>query len=186
MKNHVEILKDSFIDYAGKSHQFVIVAVSDDMSESGVLVGKLNTDGFSVEDTLKKGIHIGVSICNPGDKYSEKAGVMKALGRAQNAPVALYATKRGYINSTVVKAFLQQEAEYLKKNPDLYIPGYNDSKERYLRNKSMEEKEKNFSEVEKIIVGNIKKDPTYLDNVNEYLTWFNNQRKGNKCKKHLK
>ena len=49
----------------------------------------------------------------------------------------------------------------------------------------MEGLKENFSEVEKIVVEGVQKDPKFLDNVNTYLAWLNNQNKG-KCKKHGK
>lgn len=78
---------------------------------------------------------------------------------------------------------MEQEAEHLKSNPDLYIEGYNDSKARYLKRKNMEEMKENFSEVEKIVVDGVKKNPKFLDNVNTYLSWLKNQEQGKKCKK---
>ena len=47
----------------------------------------------------------------------------------------------------------------------------------------MEELKNNFSDIENLIISNVQKDPKFLDNVNVYLDWVNNQNKG-KCKKH--
>lgn len=188
MKEHVNVLKDSFVDYAGRTHHFVVAAVTNGLvNESGQLPLIICPDGIEANcvGTVEKGIRISVSICNPEDEFVEKVGVLKAVARARNCQPVLYVTDPGYINETLVEAFLKQEAEYLKSNPDVYIRGYNDSKERYLKRKKMEGLKENFSEVEKIVVEGVQKDPKFLDNVNTYLAWLNNQNKG-KCKKHGK
>ena len=188
MKEHVDVLKDSFVDYAGRTHYFVIAAVTNGLvNENDKLPLVVHQDGINLNclGIVKKGIRIGVSICNPEDEFVEKVGVLKAVARARNSQPVLYVTDPGYINETLVKAFLKKEAEYLKSNPDNYIQGYNDSKERYLKKKKMENLKENFTEVEKIVVEGVQKDPKFLDNVNTYLAWLNNQNKG-KCKKHGK
>ena len=184
MKSYVEVIKDSFVDYAGKTHHFIIAAISDNLEKTYgdtpiVVVPQglcSETIGFA-----EKGIRIGISICNPEDKFDEKVGTLKAIARAKRSNIALYASDKGYINTALVRAFLQQEAEYLKNNPEQYITGYEDSKSRYLKRKSMEEMKENFSSTEKIIVEEVQKNPKFLDNVNIYLTWLNNQKNG--CKK---
>lgn len=186
MKQYVEVIKDSFVDYAGRTHQFVIAAVCDSFenehSDALMVMQPVGT-AFDVVGYVEKGIRLGVSICNPEDEFNEKVGTLKAIARAKNSGVAIYASDRGYVNTTLVRALLQQEAEHLKSNPDMYIAGYNDSKARFLKRKSMEELKENFSEVEKIVVDGIKKDPKFLDNVNTYLSWLKNQEQGKKCKK---
>ena len=188
MKEHVDVLKDSFVDYAGKTHYFVIAAVTDTLVEEGEQFPLIICpEGINANciGTIRKGIRIGISICNPEDQFVEKIGVLKAVARARNSTPVLYVTDPGYINKPLVEGFLRQEANYLKSNPDIYIQGYNDSKERYLKRKKMEGLKKNFSEVEKIVVEGVQKDPKFLDNVSTYLAWLNNQNKG-KCKKHGK
>lgn len=188
MKEHVNVLKDSFVDYAGRTHHFVVAAVTNSLvSENGqlpliVCPDEPNTNCIEI---VEKGIRIGLSICNPEDEFVEKVGVLKAVARARNSHPVLYVTNSSYINRTLVEAFLKQEAEYLKSNPNVYIQGYNDSKERYLKKREMEGLKENFSEVEKIVVEGVQKDPKFLDNVNTYLAWLNNQNKG-KCRKHGK
>lgn len=186
MKQYVEVIKDSFVDYAGKTHQFIIAAVCDSFENEhsdALMVMQPEGSTFNVVGYVEKGIRLGISICNPEDEFNEKVGTLKAIARAKNSVVAIYASDRGYVNTTLVRALLQQEAEHLKSNPDMYIVGYNDSKARFLKRKSMEELKNNFSEVEKIVVEGVKKDPKYLDNVNMYLSWLKNQEQGKKCKK---
>ena len=182
MKPYVEVIKDSFVDYAGKTHHFVIAAVSKPCEEN---TASVIWDDWTVEvqESLSKGLSIGISICNPEDTFDEKVGVLKAVSRAQKSDPVLYVTNPGYINSTLVKAFLQQEANYLKNNPELYIEGYSDAKKRYLKKKNMEEMKDNFSSTEKIIVEEVQKNPKFLDNVSTYLAWLKNQENGKRCKK---
>lgn len=193
MKPYIEVIKDSFVDYAGKTHHFIIAAVSKSSNPLAIinpedLLAAQDTQEFTKVlthplDLTSKGVSIGIAICNPEDEFDEKVGICKAVGRANGANPALYATNNGYINTTLVRAFLQQEAEYLKNNPEKYIAGYQEAKERYLKNKSMEELKDNFSSTEKIIVEEVQKNPEFLNNVNTYLTWLKNQERGKKCKK---
>lgn len=186
MKQYVEVIKDSFVDYAGRTHHFIIAAVSDSLEgecHDALMVVEPYKAELNVIGYVEKGVRIGISICNPEDKFDEKVGTLKAIARAKKSVVVLYATDRDYISTPVVRALLQQKADHLKSNPDMYIEGYNDSKARYLKRKSMEELKENFSEIEKIIVNGVQKDPKYLDNVNTYLTWLKNQKQGKKCKK---
>ena len=186
MKPYVEVIKDSFVDYAGKTHHFIIAAVSDNLGKTYGDIPVVVVPQGLCSKTLgfaEKGIRIGISICNPEDKFDEKVGTLKAIARAERSGIALYASDRGYINTTLVRAFLQQEAEYLKNNPEQYIAGYEDSKSRYLKRKSMEEMKENFSSTEKIIVEEVQKNPKFLDDVSTYLAWLKNQENGKKCKK---
>lgn len=188
MKEHVDVIKDSFVDYAGRTHYFVIAAVNNSLvDEFGCtpIVVHAEDSIVSCANSVEKGIRIGISICNPEDQFVEKVGVLKAVARARNSTPVLYVTDAGYINKTLVEAFLKQEAEYLKSNPNVYIQGYDDCKARYLKKKKMENLKENFSEVEKIVVEGVQKNPKFLDNVNTYLNWLDNQNKG-KCKKHGK
>lgn len=179
---HVEVFKDSFVDYAGKTHWFVIAAVSEDLikdcpmvvTQAGLLTKELGI--------VEKGVKLGISICNPEDEFSEKVGALKAIGRARNSEFVLYSSNKGCINSEVVRAFLRQEANYLKSHPEVYIKGYQDSKDRFLKNKEITDIRNNFSETERIVCENLEKDPKFLDNVNKYLDWAKNH----KCKKSKK
>ena len=129
-------------------------------------------------------MQIGVSICNPVDKFSEKVGVLKAVARAKNSEIALYAAHPGQMSDNLVRTYLAQEAEYIKENPEKYIKGYNDAKARFLKHQEMEQVKENFTDIEKVIVEGVKKDPAYLDNVQKYLDYLNKQTK--KCGKQRK
>lgn len=180
MKEHVDVIKDSFVDYAGKTHHFVIAAYTREVADYSI--AKVS-DFFGLSlGKVVKAVSLGISICNPEDEFVEKVGVLKAIARAKNSAPVLYVTDYGYVNKTLIEAFLKQEAEYLKANPATYIKGYDDSKERYLKKQEMSNIEKNFTEVERIVVEGVKKDPKFLDNVNTYLEWLDKQKKS-KCKK---
>ena len=181
MKQCVEVIKDSFTDYAGRVHHFVIAAISDAFEVPPMVVVADDSMSASQIGIVKKGVRLGIAICNPEDTFNEKVGVLKATARAKNSEISLYSSEAGQINTKLVRAFLEQEAEYLKNNPDKYIQGYSDSKERWLRNERMKEVGNNLTVVEKVIVEGVKKDPKFLDNVKEYLKWLNNQSKS-KCK----
>lgn len=172
---HVEVLKDQFTDYAGQIHYFMIAGVSIEYEDSLEVTAENDLESeFSIY--IDKGLHIGISICNPEDEFDEKIGALKAIGRAKKSIAALYTTDPGYINSKMVKALLEQEADYLKQNPELYIAGYDDAKKRYLKNKEMEDIKNNFTEVEKTIVDNVQKNPKFLDDVNKYIKWIKQQK----------
>ena len=171
MKQRVETIKDSFTDYAGKVHYFIIAAVSIPF-ETPLSVRDFQESKFVQVGTVQKGLHLGISICNPDDVFNEKIGVLKATGRARSNPASLYSSEKGQINTKLVKAFLEQEAEYLKKNPDKYIKGYSEARERWLRNKSMGEIGNNLTDLEKDIIKESKKNSKFLDNIKEYLRWL--------------
>lgn len=180
MKKYVEVIKDSFTDYSGRVHHFVIVGMSHPLED--VIAVSKDLVGVEILGKLNKGVSLGISICNPEDKFEEKVGVLKATARAENSAISLYAHDGGQINSTLVRAFLLQEAEYLKNNPELYIRGYAEAKARWEKNHEMQELKKNFSGTEKIVAEELEKNPKFLDNVQKYVDWALNQSKG-KCKK---
>ena len=151
MKERTQFIHDSFVDYKGKEHHFVICAYSkllprtfkeaegiefdadkDDRVET-FAVSYADTYGcLDNYDKVVKSVSIGVSICNPEDEFNYVVGCKKAQARAKNSNATLYATKSGMINTTMVTGLLTQEAEYLKNNPDVYIKGYEESKRDYL------------------------------------------------------
>lgn len=196
MKEHVEFIVDSFTDYAGRAHHFVIAAISqmlptctcqlednpytDDHAEVGYEVSEYVMDYGTTDNywPVTKVLRLGVSICNPTDTFDEKIGTRKAIARAEKSDPALFASNPGVINTGMVKALLEQEAQYLKNNPENFIPGYNDMKDRYLTRKEMESMKEGFSEVENQVVEGLQKDNKFLDKALKYLKWTTNQQKG--------
>ena len=198
MKEHIEVIKDSFVDYAGKTHHFMIAAISTVLPSKGA---HLENNSISVDDdanifyevvgqieecdleeylgNVVKVVRIGVSICNPEDTFNEKAGAFKATARARNAEPALYSSNVGFINARVIKALLEQEAEYLKNNPENFIKGYAEMKRNFLKKQEMIKMASEFSDVEKTIVEELQKNSKFLNNAFSYLEWLENQKKGN-------
>lgn len=137
MKEYIEVLHDSFVDYKGEEHHFTIAAISQTLPKIGADLEKdcpceRNRDSklyFDVERyledwgavdtlcTIKKVLYIGIAICNPVDKFDEITGTKKAIARARKNIPALFAKDPGTINSIMVQALLKQESEYLKDNP---------------------------------------------------------------------
>lgn len=151
MKERTQFIHDSFVDYKGKEHHFVICAYSkllpktfkeaegiefdadkDDRVETFAVSYADSYGCLDNYDKVVKSVSIGVSICNPEDEFNYVIGCKKAQARAKNSNATLYATKSGMINTTMVTGLLTQEAEYLKNNPDAYIKGYEESKRAYL------------------------------------------------------
>lgn len=199
MKEHIEVITDSFTDYAGKVHHFVIAAISqvlptcssqlednptgcDDLDvshEVAIFIEDYGTHDYM--GTVSKIVRLGISMCNPADTFNEKVGIHKATARAKKANPTLYASDPGVINTRVVRALLEQEAEYLKHNPENFITGYAEMRDRYLTRQKMEAMKENFSDLENKVVENVQKDPKFLNSVMKYLNWHRNQQKG--CKK---
>lgn len=186
MNNEI-VLKDKFVDYAGKEHQFVIVATKVALKNTDYdypFAVKVANGAGEVLGDVQVGLQIGVSICNPVDEFSEKVGILKAAARAKNSDIVLYAAHPGQMSDNLIRTYLAQEAGYIKENPEKYIKGYNDAKARFLKHQEMENVKENFTDIEKVIVEGVKKDPTYLDNVQKYLNYLNKQTK--KCGKQRK
>lgn len=123
-KERIEILVDSFVDANGDERNFVMAAVSEVFTDDDEPTFVMNAYGINGQLAVK-GLKLGYAICNPTDKFDEKLGVTIAVGRARkNAEYALLASELGYINTKLVRAFLEQEAEYFKHNPEYLIAGY--------------------------------------------------------------
>ena len=199
MKEHVEFITDSFTDYAGKVHHFVIAALSqmlptrsgqlesnptdsedlDVTHEVGVYIEDYGTEDYL--GTVTKVVRLGVSMCNPTDTFDEKVGTLKAIARAHDAKPVLFAADAGVINTGVIKALLVQEAEYLKHNPENFIAGYAEMRDRFYTRQKMEAMKEGFSDLENQVVEGLDKDPKFLDNAMKYLEWYRKQQKG--CRK---
>lgn len=123
-KERIETLIDHFVDENGDTRYFVIAAVSEVFTDDiePTYVCDFYNDNIG---EVVKGLKLGFSICNPMDTFDEKLGITIAIGRARkNAEYALLAAQPGYINTQLVQAFLKQEAEYFKHNPEYKIAGY--------------------------------------------------------------
>lgn len=167
MKSHVELYQDFFEDFSGKKHFFIIAAISDPSTKG--MVKSYNNEFVGFVD---KGLHLGISICHPDDNFNEKIGAAQAINRAKSNSPSLFVKDKGQINTTLVQAFLKQEAEYLKNNPNKYIKGYADAERRWNKDKEMREFEKSLSETDKIVVEKVRQNPSFIDNIQEYLKWL--------------
>lgn len=188
MKEYINTIHDSFIDYAGKKHEFTIAAISTllprNTEEANIKGDKLDIfyevnsiiEGDGIYDFLcevTKTVQLGISICNPVDSYDEKVGEYKAIARARNNKPVLLSSNPGTINNTVVEALLLQEARFVKNNPSKYIQGYSEMEKSYKKRQEMNKLVDNFSDIEKEVVTKIKENPKFLDNIIKYLKWLN-------------
>lgn len=147
MKKYTDFFVDSFVDYQGIEHHFVVASLSQTLpkTEKELYEDTSNPNGevefgivayaqdceYEVLGHITKSLSLGISICNPEDEFDVEVGKAKALARARCSVPVLYATKPGVINTTMVKALMKQEAEYLKNNPDAYIKGYSAAEKKY-------------------------------------------------------
>lgn len=159
MKQVIDYLVGEFTDYKGLVHKVVIAAVSEELPYY-MNDGKHENEEYSVshytesageEDykTVRKALKLGVAICNPEDNFREEVGQKAAAGKAKSSEPVLYATKKGIINTTMVRALMQQELDYICNNPDVAIKGYSDSKKRYEYVQEMAAQIDSLSDVEK-------------------------------------
>ena len=96
-------------------------------------------------------VTIGISVCNPEDVFNEEEGKKIAKAKADNIDTLprIYVTSKGIITAELVDAFLKQQAQFFKENPETWIAGYKEAKEKYEKVKIAKETIDNFSEEEK-------------------------------------
>lgn len=167
------IIEDSFIDYAGKEHKFVIAIVKIPLKGDS---SDYYVEGESI-GTVNYALSVGVSVCNPIDSYDYETGFLKAVGRAYKSTPIMYSQYSGQFSESVMKEVAKMEIDYIKSHPEKYIKGYLATKDRYLELQKMENLEKSFTDIEKVIVENLKKDPHYLDNIQEYFKLWDGKKK---------
>lgn len=133
MKDIAEFNTGKFTDFEGKEHIVTVCAYT--------------YDGLSNERVLG----IGYSITNPLDNYNEEVGKTIAKNRAMDEP-AVMCYKRGFLNSELVNSILKRETEYICNNPEKFIAGYAEAKERYNKKKEIENIKSSLSDNEKILI----------------------------------
>ena len=170
MEDSAKFINDSFVDFAGKTHYFTVVATSTN-KKGTYIVNDGNGDYYPIETE----IHLGVSICNPEDPFDGYKGITKATKRADNSPAILYITKKCYGTNGLINTLLKREAEYIKKNPGKYIKGYDEARVRYFKRKRMEDIENNLNDLEKSVIKEIESNPKFLDKIQEYIQWKEKQ-----------
>ena len=119
--NKVETLTDSFVNPAtGKTHYVVLAAVSKILNN-----GELVVDDFDDITPVSKSLTIGISICNPIDKFNEEIGKKIAIGRAMKREGAdFYSVCPGMIYTEVAKLLLERKMKFIKDNPADYIAAF--------------------------------------------------------------
>lgn len=153
MKEVVEYLCDSFIDFKGAEHKFILCALS--RVDENVEVFFHDEDGFAPS---ARTLTIGYSVCNTVDEFDEELGKKIAYNRAKSNKMMpdIVATIPGIINTKVVLALLEQEAEYIKRDPNSIIPGYNEKVKKYREEKDALDFYNNMTDEEKIVVNLLK------------------------------
>ena len=156
-----EYLVDSFVDFKGDVHQVVLCALSqspESIDSDNLMVAW--SDGETVDDSADifhdvfRMVSLGIAICCPADKkvFSEEIGKKIALNRAEKEVPKFVSLFPGVVNTTLVRAFLRQEMEFIKKNPEQFIVGYAEAKERYDKKVNFDKTIQNLSEAEATIV----------------------------------
>ena len=156
-----EYLVDSFVDFKGDVHQVVLCALSqspEPIDSDNLMVAW--SDGETVDDSTDifhdvfRMVSLGIAICCPADKkvFSENIGKKIALNRAEKEVPKFVSLFPGVVNTTLIRAFLSQEMEFIKKNPEQFIVGYAEAKERYNKKINFEKTIQNLSETEASIV----------------------------------
>lgn len=171
----VKYLHDSFVDFKGQTHDVVICALSTtpesdlDHEYKTCWVNKCEL----LEDSLiVRMVTLGISVCNPEDKFDLERGKRNAYNRAlndSNCPT-IFANLNGIINDSLVDAFMKQEMGYILDNPERVIKGYNDAKKRWEANsqKRLNDKIKALEEIkhltsEELVVLNALKQNVDID-----------------------
>lgn len=134
----VEFKIDKFIDFAGIEREFILAAVSVPIPwkdhiwipDVDSIIDREWEDDVKVD--MEKYLLIGISVRNAVDKYDEEIGKRIAVGKALKLKgKQIIASHAGLINTKMVQALLEQEAEYFKRDPQSYIAGYNDAKRKW-------------------------------------------------------
>lgn len=163
MKQDVtEYLFDSFVDFKGEEHKIVACALSqspitdDDGYNLSIGWSKYNDLDICDEDYAKvcRIVTIGISVCHPTDKFDSKRGMANAYNKALHDPKCptIYTKDKGVASKTLVEAFLRQEVNFLKENPERIIKGYDQAKARFDKRQALKNKVANLSDKEKLAV----------------------------------
>lgn len=120
-----------FTDFKGEVHKFVIAAVVRKCNPHTYLE-TYDCSGNVIygDKEMEKFMSIGLSICNPEDKYNEKIGMLRAEGRALKPRKSenvrqMACTKGGMLDDVYVELYLESMKNYIIKDPGKFIPGYN-------------------------------------------------------------
>lgn len=157
-----EFLVDSFIDYKGDEHKVVLCALSQtpekNIDDDSLMV--VWSNGYDVDENadiyheVLRTVSLGVAICCPADKkaFSEEIGKKIALNRAEKSIPKFVSLEPGVVNTTVVRAFLEQEMAFVKRCPEKFIKGYDEAKTHYNKKLNLDKTVKNLSPEEAEVV----------------------------------
>lgn len=137
MKEIIEYHCDEFVDFNDVSHKFILCALSRVDNDIEVIYPSVN-----VIHTPVRTLSIGYSVCNSCDTYDEELGKTIAYNRARNSKFIpeIISMAKGLINTKLMKTVLESEAEFIKRNPDSIIPGYNEKLKKMQEKKEAEER----------------------------------------------
>ena len=163
MKQDVtEYVVGSFIDFKGEEHKIVACALSQtpETSNSGESLCIGWADGSYIDNDnadyaqICRVLTIGISICHPTDTFDLEKGKKNAYQKALNNPSCptIYAKNKGVINTKLVKAFLEQEINFIKENPERVIKGYNEAKVRFEKKQAIKTELANLTDKEKFFL----------------------------------
>lgn len=122
----VDYREDSFVDFEGKDHYFVVCAV---LRES------------TIRENVTRILSFGVSFCNPVDKHNNELGKKIAYGKSvsdRNTNVLL--GRAGLLNIEAVKYILDNETNHVKQYPEQYSVSYAKAKDKYEKAKALAQK----------------------------------------------
>lgn len=151
-QDFVQHLHDSFVDYAGIKHEFVIVAVSQNLGNTDFAITEYTDYDMTDIAIVTKKVTLGIAFCNPCDAFNLEQGIKVATGRAYKSEDGIYSTQKGYINTGLVTALLNREADFIKNNPGKYITGYNKAEQRHHEKMRVIEELENLNSYEDIVV----------------------------------
>ena len=147
-KRKVVYRQGSFVDFAGRTRQYIVAAVSELLpnatevytsegkyvTPTKFVVTEVSEDEYvAIHNDVVKRVSLGFSVCNPEDTFNEELGKTIALGKAEKRPAGvLYATTAGMINTDLVESLITQEMQHFENNPGAVLTGYDKAKAAYL------------------------------------------------------
>ena len=123
---------------------------------------------YDTYNSVEKMLTIGVSVKylsdeDKGKELAERIAYGKAVSYLDHV---LYVTKSGMINTTMVRALLEQEAEHFKKDPGSYLKTYNKDKENFIKYGKVANPEKATNEIINISFDKYRKKLIFDNNIN--------------------
>ncbi len=155
---------DSFVDFRGDEHKIVACALSQSPQKgedgSQLVIGwadeptsYIDTEDFDYAHIYRM-VTIGISVCHPTDTFNEETGKARAYQKALNDPKCptIYTKNKGVASRALIEAFLKQEVNFLKENPERIIAGYNQAKARFDKKQAIKDKIANLSDKERLVM----------------------------------